>query len=114
VALIDKGDGRPLKWGDRVLIIGMCVATVVLIATSQYISYTGFRAKMIRGIQGRYFIPLAVASLLVLYNRKVNVSEKVFGMKVNVSEKGFSIIVILFCTMVLAVTGQTLIDRYYP
>jgi uncharacterized membrane protein len=114
VALIDKGDGRPLKWGDRVLIIGMSVATVVLIATSLYISYTGLRAKMIRGIQGRYFIPLAVASLLVFYNRKVNASEKVFGMKVNVSEKVFGIIVILFCTMVLAVTGQTLIDRYYP
>jgi uncharacterized membrane protein len=69
---------------------------------------------MIRGIQGRYFIPPAVASLLVFYNRKVNASEKVFGMKVNVSEKVFGIIVILFCTMVLAVTGQTLIDRYYP
>jgi hypothetical protein len=52
--------------------------------------------------------------LLVFYNRKVNASEKVFGMKVNVSEKVFGIIVILFCTMVLAVTGQTLIDRYYP
>jgi uncharacterized membrane protein len=102
VAFVDRGDGRPLEWGERCLIIGMCVATVLLIATSQYISYTGPEAKMIRGLQGRYFIPLAVAGLLVFYNRRVKVPEKTL-----------SIMVIAYCTLVLIVTGQTLVNRYY-
>lgn len=102
VAIVDKGDGRPMKIAERLLVAGTCAATLVLIATSQYVTYTTPMAPIIRGIQGRYFIPLAVAALLVLYNRKVKVQERMI-----------SIVVTTFCSIVLAVTCYILIDNYY-
>ena len=101
-AFVDRGNGRPLKWWERCLIIGISVATILLIATSQYVSYNIPAGKILRGVEGRYFIPLGVAGLLAFYNRRLKISEK-----------ASSIIVILYCTTVLIVTVQTLMARYY-
>jgi uncharacterized membrane protein len=101
-ALADRGKGRPLAWWEKSLIIGICSVTILFIATSQYISYTAPTSKMIRGVQGRYFIPLAVAGLLVLYNRKLKVPEK-----------AISLVVIIYCLTVLIVTCQTLVTQFY-
>jgi len=102
VALVDRGEGRPLQWRERWLLIGVCFATLVLVLTSQYVSYTATAAKIIRGVQGRYFIPLGVITLLIFYNRRLKVSEKII-----------SIAVIVCCTIVLIVAGQTLLNRYF-
>jgi uncharacterized membrane protein len=102
VAILDKGEGRPMEIAERFLVAGISAATLLLIATSQYITYTIPMAPTIRGVQGRYFIPLAVAALLVLYNRKVKVQERLI-----------SIAVMIFCSSVLVVTCYTLIVRYY-
>jgi uncharacterized membrane protein len=101
-AFLDQGHGRPLKSRERWLIIAVCAVTVLLIVTSQYIYYTSVAAKMIRGLQGRYVIPLAVAGLLVFYNRKIKAPGQTFNL-----------LVIAYCALVLVITGHTLVDRYY-
>lgn len=102
VAAMDKGEGRPMHVTERLLLVGICSAVSLLIATSLYISDTSPMSPTIRGIQGRYFIPLAIAGLLALYNRKIIVPERIL-----------SIAVMTFCCVVLAVTCWTLMERYY-
>lgn len=102
VAVVDKGGGRPMRFGERLLVVVTCSAMFVLILTSQYILYTIPRYPTILGVQGRYFIPMSMAALLVLYNRKVKVKEGLI-----------SIAVPIFCSIVLVVTCYTLIVRYY-
>jgi uncharacterized membrane protein len=102
VAVVDQGDGRPMRMAERALVAGICAVTFLLIVTSQYITYTAPMESTIRGVQGRYFIPLAVAALLVLYNRKIKVPERILSMSV-----------MIFCVIVLVVTCYTLIARYY-
>ena len=102
VALVDKGDGRPMRFSEKFLIVGTCAAMLVIVLSSQYIMYTAPMAPAIEGVQGRYFIPLAMAALLVLYNRKVKVKERMI-----------SIVATIFCCIVLVVTCYTLIVRYY-
>ena len=101
-AFVDKGCGRPLKWSERCLIIGICAASILLIMTSQYILYSPPAGKILFGVQGRYFIPLAVPGLLAFYNCKLKISEKTY-----------SIIVTAYCITVLVVTCLKLFDRYY-
>jgi uncharacterized membrane protein len=101
-AVVDKGIGRPIAIAGRLLVAAACAFTLLLILTSQYITYTSPMDSTIRGVQGRYFIPLAVAALFVLYNRKVNMQERMI-----------SILVTLFCSLALVVACYSLIVRYY-
>jgi uncharacterized membrane protein len=101
-ACLDQGHGRPLKFAERSLIIAVCAATVLLVATSQYLSYTFVAAKIIRGLQGRYFIPLAVVGLLAFYNRQPKTHRP-----------AFRLLLIAYCAFVLIVTSHTLVHYYY-
>ncbi len=103
IALMDKGSGRPMRLAERLFVAGTCTALLVLVLTSQYIMYTSPMDPSIIGVQGRYFIPLAMAALLVLYNRKIKAKEVMIGIAVPI-----------FCSIVLAVTCYSLIARYYP
>jgi uncharacterized membrane protein len=101
-AVVDAGKARPIRIAERVLVVLTCAVTLLLIATSQYITYSAPMAQTIRGVQGRYFIPLAVAGLLVLYNRKVRVPEKLTSLAVSA-----------FCVIVLVITCSTVLSRYW-
>ena len=102
VATVDRGAGRPMKFSERLLVAGTCAVMFVLILTILYIVYTTPMDTAIRGGQGRYFIPMAMAALLVLYNREVKLHERMI-----------SLAVVIFCSIVLVVTCYTLIVRYY-
>ena len=102
VAFVDGGEVRPLKWREKILVAGICGMTALLVVTSQYISYTAPGAKIINGVQGRYFIPLALSALLFFHNRKLRVSKKIIG-----------VTAMVFCAVILAITCHTLVARYY-
>ena len=55
--LKEKGAGRTLPSSFRIFSIILCVLSAVMIAVSMFLAYTPYGSDVIRGIQGRYFIP---------------------------------------------------------
>jgi uncharacterized membrane protein len=102
LAALDRGNGRSITFAERMVVAGTGTVIFFIILTVLYIVYTAPMDALIQGGQGRYFIPLAMPVLLVLYNRRFNVEERVI-----------SIVTMIFCTVVLVVTCHTLIERYY-
>jgi uncharacterized membrane protein len=101
-AILDAGHGRPITTLERLLLAAIVLVTLLLVATSQYITYTIPGDAAIRGIQGRYFIPLTIPMLLVLYNRKLKLPQK-----------PLSIAVTAYCAVVLLATCLSMLNRYY-
>lgn len=102
VPLADKGQGRPIRAKERLLLAAIVVVTLLLIATSQFITYTDPTQNTIRGVQGRYFIPLTIPALMMLYNRRLKVSEK-----------WVAYAVVVFCVVVTAAMCLSMLNRYY-
>ena len=102
VPLLDRGQGRTITIKERLLLAGVVVVTLLLIATSLYITYTIPMDATIRGVQGRYFIPLTIPALMLLYNRKVKVPERWLGYTV-----------MAFCTVVIVAMCLAILNRYY-
>ena len=71
LALLDKGQGRPLGARGRVLIGALCALGFLLVCVSQYLTWTKPGAPVIEGVSGRYLLPLAAPALLILYNRRI-------------------------------------------
>jgi uncharacterized membrane protein len=95
---------RELKMGlyAKALIACVCVAMIWLVVASQYLLWTPLQYPVIGGLQGRYFIPLGVPIFLVLYNRRIRLTEN-----------WLSIAVTCFCTVVMIATCLTVLHRYY-
>lgn len=72
IALMDGAGDRWLSSGQRVVLLLVFIGTLLAIAGSQYVMWTPVNAELIEGIQGRYFIPVAPALLLVLANRRLS------------------------------------------
>lgn len=64
---MDSHTTRKLEKWEKYLIAFIIFATVILIFTSLYVQWTKVGSKIIMGLQGRYFLPLAVL-LPVLFN----------------------------------------------
>lgn len=78
-----------------IIVLGGCA----LIATSLYVQWTPYRADMIQGIQGRYFIPLLMPLLMpVVYRKKMVVGQD------TTETIGYLYFIIIF------LEGMTLID----
>jgi uncharacterized membrane protein len=101
-ALLDRGDGRAMGWPQKVLIVAMCAVVFIGIETSLYLTWTKPGASIIEGVQGRYFTPLAVPLLLVLYNRRLAVARWMPAAAV-----------LVYSPIVLIVTCARVYDRYY-
>jgi uncharacterized membrane protein len=101
-ALTDKGSARPVTAIEKGAVAAICLAASFVIVTLQYVTSTGLMVPLIRGIQGRYFIPLAVPMLLLLYNRRINLDEKLLALAA-----------LLYCAVVLIVSCVCIVDRYY-
>jgi uncharacterized membrane protein len=108
VALLDGNKGFSVSLKKRILIAFIFLASVILIFTSQYLSWTLPKAGLIEGLQGRYFIPLGPLFLLLLYNQKISQIKALYKYVFPV-KTGFyiSIPVSLLCTIAV------LIKRYY-
>jgi len=107
-ALSDGSEDFRISLKNRILIFLVFLASVILIFTSQYLSWTLPKASSIEGLQGRYFIPVCPLFLLLLYNKKIS-QIKVLNKFVFPVKMGFylSITVSLICTIAV------LIKRYY-
>ena len=68
VALTDhrKEQLRDLKPLQRISGILCCGIILALITTAMYLSFTPVRADIIRGVQGRYYLPVTILGLLAL------------------------------------------------
>ena len=66
-----KGEIRKgIGWKYIVLIIIMILGTSAIVWTSMYASYTTVGAEEIRGVQGRYFIPMFLPFAVCFLNGK--------------------------------------------
>jgi uncharacterized membrane protein len=54
----------------RLVLAVVLIATLVSIAASQYATWTPYRAPLIEGIQGRYFLPVAPLAALLFQSRR--------------------------------------------
>jgi uncharacterized membrane protein len=64
----DPGIEMPAR--SRLLVAAVAVMGLLFISTSQYLGWTPVGEQAIEGPQGRYFLPLAPAGALLLYNRR--------------------------------------------
>jgi uncharacterized membrane protein len=101
-ALLDAGEGRPMKRMEKALIAAICLVVVLTIVTAEYITWTAMGGTLIAGLQGRYVIPLVVPMLLLLYNRRLAIPAR-----------WMTVPVAAYCTVVLVVTCMTVVHRYY-
>jgi len=62
----NKFDERSANWRIRLGVAGAFIATVALISTALYVSFTPVRSPVIVGVQPRYLLPLVFPLLLIL------------------------------------------------
>lgn len=71
--VISNNDKNNVKGKSKFLIAFVIIAIVGLIFTSLYLQWTPYKAKIIDGIQGRYFIPLLLPLSLLLCNKSIQI-----------------------------------------
>lgn len=104
IALFDRGCGESLDGKQRLWIIAICIGVFLLIQFSMYLTWTEPGKEIIEGVQGRYFLPIAMPMLLALfYNRKFESPAGSLG----------PLIVMAYSTTVLIATCLCLYHRYY-
>jgi uncharacterized membrane protein len=102
VAILDGRSDWVMSRYQRMVAGGVWLAAVCLIVLSQYVLWTPPGFEIVGGVQGRYLLPIAVPMLLVLYNRKVLVSQRVLAGLVGV-----------LASLIMIVTCITVVQRYY-
>jgi uncharacterized membrane protein len=65
-ALFDRGCGEPMDKKQRLWVIAVCMGVFLLVQLSMYLTWTKPGEQIIEGVQGRYFLPIAVT--IVVYN----------------------------------------------
>lgn len=53
-----ESESSSLAWYERLLLLGICVGTMLLMATALYVQWTPYKKTIIDGLQGRYYLPL--------------------------------------------------------
>lgn len=66
LTLRQQGENERIPAGMRLRCLFVCAAVLLLTAGAMLVSWTSREAAMIEGIQGRYFLPVLPAALLVL------------------------------------------------
>jgi uncharacterized membrane protein len=69
VFLALAGPAPPLPYRLRAALLAVVLICALVIFLALYLSYTAPGAPLIKGVQGRYFIPLLPPALLLLSNR---------------------------------------------
>lgn len=101
----NKFDQKTASWKVRLAVIGTYLATVAIICTVLYISYTPVRYETILGVQPRYLIPLIFPLLFILGSSRVE----------NSIRRGFynTVIFALVAYIFLQGTWDLIIRNYY-
>jgi uncharacterized membrane protein len=71
LALTGGNPAAAMPRGTRLAAAAVVAGGLLILSTSQYLCWTPLGAQQIDGLQGRYFLPLAGAGILLLYNRRL-------------------------------------------
>lgn len=71
LAFQKPGESLPMSGGQRVWVCVVCAGCAAATMLSMLIAWTPLSAKVINGVQGRYFLPFLPVLLLALKNRTV-------------------------------------------
>ena len=72
-ALAEKGD---MKLSDRICIFAVDLVIFLIVVTTEYVQWTVYRAEIIDGVQGRYFLPLIPVTFLGLAGKNPKLPKK--------------------------------------
>jgi uncharacterized membrane protein len=99
IALFDSENGGVLSGIQRGWIGLICLGSWALIMLSMFLTWTPPGENVIEGVQGRYFLPIAVPMLLVLfYNKRFKITNPgVLAFLYTL----YSIVVLVFACMTL-------------
>jgi uncharacterized membrane protein len=102
-ALQDKGRAKRLGWLKKIWIVCIVMQVYLLIDLSLYLIWTPPGADKVHGVQGRYFLPLVIPVLLILYNHGLKLPKL----------PGAKLAAIAYSITVLIATCLTVYARYY-
>lgn len=103
-ALIDSRPNVIILLKDKLKIFAVLLSTIFLLYLLIYLSWTPVGQKVVEGIQGRYFIPLAPLLLLLFYNRKIS-------LKIRTNKLG--LVIVSYSLFALIISLSVLLNRYY-
>lgn len=73
----NKKGRKVLKLPEKIYITALLIATILLMYTSLYLQWTGYKETMVDGVQGRYFIPMIpILSLLFMKEKELIYDKK--------------------------------------
>lgn len=108
LVLSEKSGDYILEKSTKIWIMIMLIATVIIISTFVYLSFNPVAYPLITSIQGRYFIPLLIPSLLLLYKTRIP-----FLQQVNITENKLPILACSLAVIGFLTTFMTLYYRFY-
>lgn len=109
-AFFEDGCRFKMSIFGRLLIIGILISTILLLATTMYLSWNKVGAPIIDGLQGRYYIPLAPLFLFIYYNN-TSLNKIVNRKTIYINLKLY--ILSLFLVLSLSVTVLLVFKRYF-
>jgi uncharacterized membrane protein len=101
---LDAGRDVDVRPWQRVFLAALVLATMVLISASQYAIWTRYGADTIDGLQGRYYIPLALAAAWIFHTRRW--ADRIPPGRLAAALAGFTLVSFV-------VTLWALVGRYY-
>jgi len=105
VALIDNCTNVSIMLKDKLKIFAILLSSIFLVYLLTYLSWSSIVGqKVVEGIQGRYFIPLAPLLFLLFYNKKISL---------NICSKNLSLVIVFYSLFALTISLSVIINRYY-
>jgi len=91
-ALAEKGD---MKLSDRICILAVDLVIFFIVLTTEYVQWTAYRADVIDGVQGRYFLPLIPVTFLGLAGKNPKLPKKYLNRIVYIYMGTYNIVALL-------------------
>lgn len=101
-AFTEKTKDISIKMGAKVLLLAIASGITILFFTLMYLCFSPVGLDLIKGIQGRYFIPLSPILFLMLYNKSIHLRFK-----------HIDFFLVVYALISLSNTVYVLIERYY-
>lgn len=101
-ALLDKGQGRTIAFRARAIALSLSAFIFLELMLVTYLTWDKVGSDLIHDAQGRYFLPMAVSTLLVFYNQRLRPARPLFWTLAS-----------LYAAIVLLVACSCVYTRYY-
>jgi uncharacterized membrane protein len=104
-AILESDSQIKVSVYSKIVSVFIFLFSLLLITTMIYLSWCEIGAEMVDGLQGRYYIPIALLSFIVFYNHKLSSFFK------NLSK--YNIFIVFFFMAVWGYTLFKMVERYY-